>query len=152
MPIGSKRRPFSEWDSPAAPSSRKRFISAMPSSICWPSGVNSHFAVDGIFSEMKVSVWALRANSLRRFTQGPRLVVPVTSGDMVTMRAANSVSVLEMSSRMRPKPAWVEISRSARVAIAGTGIGRSACRRVPSAKNGMSARKARRASGSSTVA
>ena len=63
-----------------------RFISAMPSSMCWPLGENSQLKVDGMCSLLKVSAIASRANSPRRFTQGPRLVETVTSGEVVTMR------------------------------------------------------------------
>ena len=94
----------------------------MPSSMCWPSGANSHFAVDGIRWLIKASDWAARANSLRRFTQGPRLVVPVTSGEVVTMRAESSLSPLASWSRILPNAAWVEISRSSGAGTAGTGM------------------------------
>ena len=107
--MGSSRSPNSEWDSPAAPSSRNRFISAMPSSICWPPGEKSHFWALGIRSARKMSASSSRANNCRRFTHGPRLVDTVTSGEVVTIRSARSLSVRAIASRTLPKAAWVEI-------------------------------------------
>ena len=52
-------------------------------------------------SLLKVSAMLSRANSPRRLTQGPRLVETVTSGDVVTMRCANSLSPRPISLRMR---------------------------------------------------
>ena len=67
----------------------KRFISAMPSSMCWPFGENSQLKVEGIFSRLKTSAVSSRAKSFRRFTQPPRLVETVTSGEVVTTRSAS---------------------------------------------------------------
>ena len=69
-PDWRRRLPNSECDRPAAPSSRNRFISAIPSSMCWPFGVDSHFAVEGMFSAMNVSACSVRAKSLRRLPKG----------------------------------------------------------------------------------
>ena len=84
----------------------KRLISAMPSSICWPCGEKSQLKVEGMRSLLKVSAMASRANRPRRFTQGPRLVDTVTSGEVVTMRRAKSLSPRlspqEISARNRP--------------------------------------------------
>ncbi len=91
MPIGIKRSPLIECESPSADSGMNRFISAMPSSICWPFGENSH--VEGRGNALvleRVGHAASRANRPRRLTQAPRLVETVTSGEVVTMRAASS--------------------------------------------------------------
>ena len=50
VPIGSSRSPLIECDSPSADSRMNRFISAMPSSMCWPFGEKSQLKVEGIFS------------------------------------------------------------------------------------------------------
>ena len=94
---------------PSAESSMNRFISAMPSSTCWPLGENSQLKVEGMRSLLKVSAIASRANSPRRFTQPPRLVETVTSGEVVTMRCANSPSCLPISLSSAPKPACVDM-------------------------------------------
>ena len=109
----------------------------MPSSICCPSGVNSHLAVERMFSFLKVSPRYSRAKSLRLLTHGPRLVVPVTSGDVVTILWASLLSPFDRSSRILPNPICVEISRSEFSSIAGTGIKPSVYRRRPFAKNGF---------------
>src|SRR6476646_3740312 len=90
VPTGSRRSPLIECESPSADSRMNRFISAMPSSICWPCGEKSQLKVEGMRSRLKVSAMTSRANSPRRFTQGPRLVDTVTSGEVVTMRRAKS--------------------------------------------------------------
>ena len=77
-----------------------------------PKRPKSHFAVEGIFAARNVSSRTVRANSLRRLTQGPSPVVPVTSGEVVTMRSASGVASRPISSRILPKACWVEISRS----------------------------------------
>ncbi len=59
-------------------------------------------------SALKMSAISSRAKSPRRFTQGPRLVETVTSGEAVTMRRAKSLSLLAISCMIRPKLAWVE--------------------------------------------
>ncbi len=81
----------------------------MPSSICCPLGEKSQLKVEGIFSLRNRSAFSARANSPRRLTQAPRLVDTVTSGDAVTMRAANSVSPRASSLRTSPNPCWVDI-------------------------------------------
>ena len=91
VPTGSSRSPLIECESPSADSRMNRFISAMPSSICWPCGENSQLKVEGMRSLLKVSAMASRANSPRRLTQGPRLVETVTSGEVVTMRRGEVV-------------------------------------------------------------
>src|SRR5215208_252447 len=68
----------------------KRFISAMPSSMCWPLGENSQVKVEGIFSRRKTSAISSRAKSPRRLTQPPRFVETVTSGAVVTIRSASA--------------------------------------------------------------
>ena len=91
VPIGSSRSPLIECDSPSADNRMNRFISAMPSSMCWPLGENSQLKVEGMRSLLKVSAMLSRANRPRRLTHGPRLVETVTSGEVVTMRSASAV-------------------------------------------------------------
>ena len=86
-----------------------RFISAMPSSMCWPFGENSQLKVDGMRSLLNVSAIASRANRPRRFTHGPRLVETVTSGEVVTMRAATSDFSRASSLSSAPKPNCVDM-------------------------------------------
>src|SRR5438067_221900 len=88
-----------------------KFISAMPSSMCWPLGENSQLNVDGMRSLLKVSASACWANSPRRLTHGPRLVETVTSGEVVTMRSASAELSLASSLRIEPNPVWVDITR-----------------------------------------
>src|ERR1700751_2059723 len=88
VPIGRSRSPLMTCDRPRADSTENKFISAMPSSMCWPFGENSQLKVDGMRSLLKVSAKASRANRPRRLTQGPRLVDTVTSGEAVMMGAA----------------------------------------------------------------
>ena len=107
VPIGSRRSPLMVWDRPSADNRINRFISAMPSSICCPLGENSQLNVDGIRSLLNVSAIACRANNPRRFTQGPKLVETVTSGDVVTMRSANAPLLRAISSSTRPKAVCV---------------------------------------------
>ena len=143
VPIGSRRSPLIECDRPSADSAMNRFISAMPSSICWPCGENSQWKVEGICSLLNVSAIARRANRPRRFTQGPRLVDTVTSGDVVTMRRANSLSPRPISLRRAPKPVCVDIVGWMLTGnVSGTAM-RGACRRrFASAANGTRSRKA----------
>src|SRR6201987_1926012 len=61
VPIGMRRSPLMACESPSADNRMKRFISAMPSSMCWPLGENSHLYVDGMRSLLKVSRSASRA-------------------------------------------------------------------------------------------
>ena len=119
VPIGSNRSPLIECDRPSADSRMNRFISAMPSSMCWPLGENSQLKVDGMCSLLKMSAIASCANRPRRLTQAPRLVETVTSGEVVTMRRANSLSARPISLRMAPKPVCVEV-------VAWNGAGSSA--------------------------
>jgi hypothetical protein len=64
--------------------------------------------------------------TLRRVTQPPRLVETVTSGEVVTIRAASSVSPRASSPMIRPNASWVEVSAACRPvgSSAGTGTGR----------------------------
>ena len=107
--IGSSRSPLMACDSPSADIRMNRFISAMPSSICWPLGEKSQLKVEGIFSLRNRSAFSARANSPRRLTQAPRLVDTVTSGEAVTMREASSVSPRAISLSTSPKPCCVDI-------------------------------------------
>ena len=109
VPIGSSRSPLMACDSPSADIRMNRFISAMPSSICWPLGEKSQLKVEGIFSLRNRSAFSARANSPRRLTQAPRLVDTVTSGEAVTMREASSVSPRAISLSTSPKPCCVDI-------------------------------------------
>ena len=60
-------------------------------------------------SLLNVSAKASRANRPRRLTHEPRLVDTVTSGDVVTMRAASGVSSRAISLSSAPKPVCVDI-------------------------------------------
>ena len=82
----------------------------MPSSMCWPLGENSQVKVEGMRSLLNTSAIASCANRPRRLTQAPRLVETVTSGEVVTMRRANSLSPRPSSLRMAPKPVCVEVT------------------------------------------
>ena len=110
VPIGSSRSPLIECERPSADSVMNRFISAMPSSMCWPFGENSQLNVEAMRSLLNVSAMLSRANSPRRFTHGPRLVETVTSGDVVTMRSASAVFSRAISLSIAPKPNCVDIS------------------------------------------
>src|ERR1700741_3916422 len=109
VPIGSSRSPLMECDRPSADSRMKRFISAMPSSMCWPFGENSQLNVEGMRSLLKVSAMLSRANKPRRLTHGPRLVETVTSGEGVTIRSASSDFSRASSFNRAPKPACVAV-------------------------------------------
>ena len=131
VPIGSSRSPLIECDSPSADSRMNRFISAMPSSICWPLGENSQLKVDGMCSLLKMSAIFSRANRPRRFTQGPRLVDTVTSGEVVTMRCAKSPSPRPISLSSAPKPVCVDIvGWMVTGRLSGTSISGASRRRV----------------------
>src|SRR3569832_1198748 len=90
---GNSRAPSTACDRPSAEAKMNRFISAMPSSICWPFGDASQLKVEGIFSLRNRSAFSARANRPRRLTQAPRLVDTVTSGDAVTTHNTNNKSV-----------------------------------------------------------
>jgi len=86
---------------------------------------------------------ASRANRPRRFTHGPRLVETVTSGDVVTIRCANSSSPRPISLRMAPKPVCVAITGwTATLSVSGTGMAGAVRRRSPPDANGTLSRKA----------
>ena len=97
----------------------------MPSSMCWPVGANSQLKVEAMRSLLNVSAIFSRANSLRRFTHGPRLVETVTSGDVVTMRLTKSESPRPSSLSSAPNPncvdmvGWIEIASSAGTSTCG---------------------------------
>jgi hypothetical protein len=63
---------------------------------------------------LNTSAWALRLNTPRRFTNPPRLVETVTSGEVVTTRPAKASSLLAISNMILPKAAWVDCSPAAR--------------------------------------
>jgi len=71
---------------PAAPSNRKRFCSAMPSSMCCPSGVMPQRCALASLASRNTSC-GCAVEHPRRFTHGPRLVETATSGLVVTMCA-----------------------------------------------------------------
>jgi hypothetical protein len=87
-----------------------RFISAIPSSMCWPFGEKSQVKVEGMRSCLNVSASASRAKSPRRLTKAPRLVETVTSGEQVTIRSAKGSLPRAISLRIRPKPCWVDMA------------------------------------------
>ena len=138
VPIGSSRSPLIECDSPSADSRMNRFISAMPSSMCWPLGENSQLKVEGMRSLLKVSAMLSRANRPRRLTHGPRLVETVTSGEVVTMRSASAVFSRASSLSSAPKPNCVDISGWIvdRKRVGHAEAAAPCRRRVPPAANG----------------
>ena len=92
-------------------------------------------------SALKVSFISSRAKRPRRFTQAPRLVETVTSGEVVTMRAAKGSPERASSLRISPKPCCVDIAACFGAAMAsGTGICGASSRRVPLARNGTASR------------
>src|SRR6188768_766951 len=109
VPIGNSRSPLIECDRPSAESAMNRLFSAIPSSMCCPVGVNSQLKVEAMRSLLNVSAIFSRANRLRRFTHGPRLVETVTSGDVVTMRLTKSESPRPSSLSNAPNPNCVDI-------------------------------------------
>ena len=66
----------------------------MPSSMCWPFRLSDHFCIETTFSERKTSSRSARSKMPRWFTQPPRLVETVTSGEVVTMRSASGAVAL----------------------------------------------------------
>ena len=114
----------------------------MPSSICWPLGLISHFWGDISPRSLNTSSRLAIENRPRRLTQGPRLVDTVTSGDVVTMRSASGPPCLAISSRMRPNPVCVETGPFASgILISGTATLSADNRRRPRAANGTFLRK-----------
>jgi hypothetical protein len=71
-------------------------------------GVKSQVKVEGMRSDLNRSRISWRAKRPRRFTQPPKLVETVTSGEVVTMRSARGASERASSLRISPKPCWVE--------------------------------------------
>ena len=108
------RSPLMECDRPSADSAMNKFISAMPSSICWPVGEKSQFECRRNALALERPAKASRANRPRRLTHEPRLVDTVTSGDVVTMRAASGVSLRAISLSSAPR------NRSASTFLVGT--------------------------------
>ena len=130
----------------------------MPSSMCWPCGDIAQRCAETTFSSRNASARSVRSKMPRRLTQAPRLVETVTSGEVVTMRRASSLSPAAMSPRIRPNASWVDW-RSPRGTgrLAGTATGgglvpaRAPARRAaPSARNAAepSAGRSRPANGS----
>ena len=77
--------------------------------MCWPAGENSQLKVEAMRSLLNTSAIFWRANRLRRFTHGPRLVETVTSGEVVTMRLTKSESPRPSSFNSAPNPNCVDI-------------------------------------------
>ena len=146
VPTGISRSPKMLSDRPKAERVRNRFISAMPSSRCWPAGPASQRKAEGIFSSRNRSRRASRAKRPRRPTQAPRLVETVTSGLVVTMRSAIGASDFASACISRPKPAWVEVFAAGSMAMrSGTGRRGAVVRRGPRALKGTRPRKPRSA-------
>ena len=129
VPIGNSRAPNSGADRPSAASCRNRLLSAMPSSMCCPCGDIAQRCAETTFSSRNVSARSARSKMPRRLTQGPRLVDTVTSGEVVTIRRANSLSPAAMSPSSRPNASCVDC-RSPRGTgrLAGTGTAAARCR------------------------
>ena len=137
VPTGSSRSPNSEWVRPSAARLMNRLFSAMPSSTCWPSGDMPQRWAETTFCSWNTSARPWRSKMPRRFTQPPRLVETVTSGEVVTMRSASMSSRLASSPRMRPKPSWVDmVSARATSSAAGTGMRAASKRRRPLGREG----------------
>ena len=101
----------------------------MPSSMCWPFRLSDHFCIETTFSERNTSSLSARSKMPRWFTQPPRLVETVTSGEVVTMRSASALSPLPSSFRMRPKASCVDMRWPGRKGSAsGSGTGGAECR------------------------
>ena len=88
VPTGSSIVSCSSDASPSWPSSRNRFISEMPSSMCWPSGPGAHRSGDDSSDSYTSS--AVGANTPRLLIHPPRPVEIDTSGDVVTRCFATS--------------------------------------------------------------
>ena len=58
-------------------------ISAIPNSICWPCGEYFHFWAEVTFFSLKISVFVFLLKIFLWFTQLPKLVETVTSGEVV---------------------------------------------------------------------
>ncbi len=114
----------------------------MPSSMCWPSGEKRHFCADGMRSSRKVSAISPVENSPRRFTQGPRLVETVTSGEVVTICAASGLSDFASASISRPNAICVETAASAGVLSGIEGSFAAGSGAAPAALNGTASRNA----------
>ncbi len=111
--------------------------------MCWPFTENSQRKVEGMRSSLNVSASASRANKPRRFTQAPRLVDTVTSGEAVTMRSVNGNLCRPSSLRMAPNPFWVDIiGWIETTSSAGTATEGALSRRGPRAANGTCLRNA----------
>lgn len=90
-------------------------------------------------SALNRSAVSSRANSPRRFTQGPRLVEVATSGATVTIACDKGVSSRAMSFRICPKPICVDMALSPADGVgrlAGTEIVGATWRLRPLAKKG----------------
>jgi hypothetical protein len=96
------------------------------------------FVVEGMRSALKVSASEAFAKSPRRFTQGPRLVETVTSGEVVTMRVGQrpcpraAISFEDLAeAHLRRHPA---AAMGGRGSAAGTGSAGAESRRRPAAR------------------
>ena len=91
-----------------------RFISLMPSSMCWPFGPGSQRSRRG--TAVAGACQGFSAHTPVRLTQPPRFVEMVTSGLAVTMRSASGPPSRDSSTRALPKTSCVEV-------LAGTRLG-----------------------------
>ena len=76
-------------------------------------------------SARNTSSWSLRLNTSRRPTQPASPVETVTSGEVVTIRAASGRSLRASSPMIRPNASWVEACAARRPcgSVAGTSTG-----------------------------
>ena len=144
VPTGSSFSPNNGPARPRAASMMNRLFSAMPSSICWPVSERAHFCAETTFSVRKISSRARRLKMPRWFTQAPRLVETVTSGEVETMRPARSLCPLPRAFRIWPKAACVEIRSAFTVGkSSGTATAALCLMRLPGWLKGALAIKSR---------
>ncbi len=132
VPTGSSGCPDRSQDRPSCPSSRNRFISLMPSSMCCPCGPSAHFSTGSSLHERR----AAGLNTPFLLMKPARFVDVATSGAVVTRYGAKRSS-RDSSTRIRPNASWVEIGRPDRMPVeSGTattggrpGAGRARCSR-----------------------
>ena len=91
---------------PSSPIRPTRFVSAMPSSTCWPVGRSRQCRTVSASSANQFSC-STSAHTPTLFTQPPRFVEELTSGLTVTTRAPTSGAARLRSSRVRPRAACV---------------------------------------------
>ena len=119
---GRRCSPCSSWPRPRACSSRKRFISLMPSSMWRPGRRLLPPQQAAVAEEVGLLVgW----NTPTLLIQPPRFVLTLTSGEVVTSRGPTSGSSASRSSS-RPNVSCVLTGVSTRLAIRGRRSGRRA--------------------------